>query len=251
MIKTGGDDRKVGRGLSGPTIVNADSERIKAQGKLEARSLSRPSVPIEWFGMRARVVVVASVCALVLGFVIWHLRSGKPGNQAAAPATLANAITEPSGPLTTDDSAPTAIYAHNLMLRRGPDFRIYVRWLRGEMIRTRRDVNPRFDDPESFSLEIKTGVIRANIGDIGNFLNAGGVANSPLKNITLLADGDQIKLKGTLHKLIPLPVELLGGVTVNRGQSDSTARYKTECPENSIEGASWRIAHQLSGPLSA
>jgi hypothetical protein len=39
------------------------------------------------------------------------------------------------------------------------------------------------------------------------------VANSPLKNITLLAEADQIKLKGTLHKVIPLPVELLGGVT--------------------------------------
>ena len=98
------------------------------------------------------------------------------------------------------------------MLRRGPDFRIYVRWLRGEMVRTRRDVNPTFDDPESFLLEIKTGVIRANIGDIGNFLNAGVGASSPLKNITLLADGDQIKLTGTLHKLISLPVELRGSV---------------------------------------
>ena len=129
------------------------------------------------------------------------------------PATLSHAITDPSGPLTTSDSAPTAIYAHNLMLRRGPDFRIYVRWLRGQMIRSRPNVNPTFDDPESFSLDIKSGVVRANIGDIGIFLNAGGVANSPLKNITLLADGDQIKLKGTLHKVIPLPVELLGGVT--------------------------------------
>lgn len=113
----------------------------------------------------------------------------------------------------TTDSAPTAIYAHNLMLRKGPDFRIYVRWLRGNMVRTRRDVNPTFDDPESFFLEIKTGVIRANIGDIGNFLNAGGMPASPLKNITLLAEGDSIKLTGTLHKLIPLPVELLGSVT--------------------------------------
>ena len=68
-------------------------------------------------------------------------------------------------------------------------------------------MNPTFDDPESFFLEIKTGVIRANIGDIGNFLNRGGVAGSPLTNITLHADGDQIKLKGILHKLIPLPVE--------------------------------------------
>jgi hypothetical protein len=83
------------------------------------------------------------------------------------------------------------------------------------MVRTRRGVNPTFDDPESFFLEIKTGVIRANIGDIGNFLNAGGVANSPLREITLLADSDQIKLKGTLHKLISMPVELLGTVAAS------------------------------------
>jgi len=80
------------------------------------------------------------------------------------------------------------------------------------MVRTRHGTNPTFDDPESFNLEIKTGVVRANIGDIGNFLNAGGVANSPLKNITLLADGDQIKLKGTLHKLISFPVEVKGTI---------------------------------------
>jgi hypothetical protein len=73
-------------------------------------------------------------------------------------------------------------------------------------------MNPTFDDPESFFLEIKTGVVRANIGDIGNFLNVGGVAGSPLRNITLLAEGDQIKLKGTLHKIISLPIELLGSV---------------------------------------
>ncbi len=49
-------------------------------------------------------------------------------------------------------------------------------------------------------------MIRANIGDIGNFLNARGVADSPLRNITILADGDQIKLKGTLRKIISLDV---------------------------------------------
>jgi hypothetical protein len=45
-------------------------------------------------------------------------------------------------------------------------------------------------------------------------LNAGGIANSPLKNITLSGDGNHIKLKGTLHKMIPLPVELTGDIAV-------------------------------------
>jgi hypothetical protein len=161
--------------------------------------------------MRARVAVPISVCILLLGFWIWHLRS-RPASQPAA--SEASTATSPPGTTTagTPDSAPTAVYAHNLMLRKGPDFRIYVRWLRGNMVRTRHNVNPTFDDPESFLLEIKTGIIRANIGDIGNFLNAGGVANSPLRDITLLADAYQIKLRGTLHKLISMPVELLGSV---------------------------------------
>jgi len=74
-------------------------------------------------------------------------------------------------------------------------------------------MNPSFDDPESFVLEVKTGVIRANVGDISYFLNAVGSATSRLKNITLSGDGDQIKLQGTLHKIIPLPIELVGKIT--------------------------------------
>jgi len=159
--------------------------------------------------MRLRLVVLIAVPLLLLGLLIWrlHLRTtGLTSTDSATPAAV-----EASVP-STPETAPTSIYAHNLMLRKGPDFRIYVRWLRGQMVRTRHGTNPTFDDPESFNLEIKTGVVRANIGDIGNFLNAGGVANSPLKNITLLADGDQIKLKGTLHKLISFPVEVKGTI---------------------------------------
>jgi hypothetical protein len=162
--------------------------------------------------MRARVVVPVSVVAILLVFLLWHLRS--TGLASKPPASAHSSSMEAVTPstLASSPSAPTVVYAHNLMLRRGPDFRVYIRWLRGEMIRSHREVNPTFDNPESFSLEIRTGVIRANIGDIGKFLNAGGVATSPLRNITLLADGDQIKLNGTLHKVISLPVDLLGSV---------------------------------------
>ena len=162
--------------------------------------------------MRARLAVLISVCVLLLTWLAWHLRSKNPAGQPAASAISVGASSGSTTFPTTPDSAPTAVYAHNLMLRKGPDFRIYVRWLRGDLVRTRQNVNPTFDDPESFRIDVKTGIIRANIGDIGNFLNAGGVANSPLRDITLLAEDDHIKLKGTLHKLISIPVELLGSV---------------------------------------
>ncbi len=176
-------------------------------------TLRESTVPIEYFFMRARLAILGSVCVLLLGLLLaWHLRSKKAATQPPASAVSTGTSSVATTIPATPESAPTAVYAHNLMLRKGPNFRIYVRWLRGDLTRTRQNVNPTFDDPESFRIDVKTGVIRANIGDIGNFLNAGGVANSPLRDITLLAEDDHIKLKGTLHKLISMPVELLGTV---------------------------------------
>ncbi len=96
------------------------------------------------------------------------------------------------------------------MLRKGPDFRIYVRWIRGQMLRTRKQVNPSFDDPDSFLLEIEKGVIRANIGDVSNFLNANLPDGAPLRKITVSPEGEQLVLRGTAHKLFSFPVELKG-----------------------------------------
>ncbi len=162
--------------------------------------------------MRVRLAIVVSLCILILIFAVWRFRSNGTAPQLTLSASSTGASLQ--APTSSDiaSSASTSIFAHNLMLRKGPEFRIYVRWLKGKMVRTRRDTNPSFDDPDSFVIEINSGVVRANIGDIGKFLNAGGVADSPLKNITILADGDLIKLQGTLHKLISLPVEVFGSV---------------------------------------
>lgn len=171
--------------------------------------------------MRVRLAVLASIVVVSGLLLLWRFSAARRGEPAGAIAnssnTLSSALSATQGAMALSDFSPTAISAHNLMLRKGPDFRIYVRWLRGQMVRTRRNVNPTFDDPESFVLDIKSGIVRANIGDIGNFLNAGGIANSPLKNITLLADGDQVKLKGTLHKLISFPVEVKGTIAAAAG----------------------------------
>src|SRR5689334_22096370 len=101
--------------------------------------------------MRARLAVLIAVASLLLILVFWRLLSappprGRPAVSIASFGTSSSAATA----VATPGPAPTAVHAHNLMLRRGPDFRIYVRWLKGEMVRTHRDVNPTFDDPESF-----------------------------------------------------------------------------------------------------
>lgn len=78
------------------------------------------------------------------------------------------------------------------------------------MVRTHPKVVPSLDEPESFVLEIQKGVIHANIGDICNYLNASSPPDAPLKNISIQPEGDHLKLHGTLHKVVPLPIELVG-----------------------------------------
>lgn len=139
-----------------------------------------------------------------------RLAARKP---AAVPAARFDrtAAGDPGISVKAGEGSPTLVYAHNLLLRKGPQFRIYVRWIRGRMVRTSRGVNPSFDDPDSFVLEIDKGVIRANIGDIGNFLNA-AAAKSSMTGIKVAPEGDRIRLTGTVHKGVPLPVSLAGSL---------------------------------------
>ena len=105
---------------------------------------------------------------------------------------------------------PTLIYAHNLLLQKGPHFRIYIRWIRGQMVRTQRQVNPSFDAPESFLLEIQKGVISVRLQDLTDFLNAGAPGSVPLKNVSIQVAGNQVTLHGTAHKILPMPVKIVG-----------------------------------------
>jgi hypothetical protein len=171
--------------------------------------------------MRRRLTLLVSAVVILLLLLFWRFQAKKQTTESSMPPTAyappSNTSTTTPPRSTSSDSAPTNVYAHNLMLRKGPSFRVYVRWLRGQMARARRGVNPSFDDPDSFFLDIKTGVLRANIGDISNFLNAGGMQNSPLKNIALSGNGDQVKLNGTLHKVVPLPIEMIGTIAAASG----------------------------------
>jgi hypothetical protein len=154
------------------------------------------------------------VIATLLGWWLWRAkRVAVPPviNEPSDAVVISGNARDAAG---ASNSAPTNVYAHNLMLRKGSTgFRVYVRWLRGQMARTSRNVNPSFDDPDSFFIDVKAGVVHTNVGDLANFLNE-GITNSPLTNIKLSGDGDQLKLNGTLHKVVPLPIEVIATIGV-------------------------------------
>lgn len=185
------------------------------------------------------MILAAAAVVVVLAVAMWRSRTTpRPGvPEPVTASSEANTTTPPS--LTAPDLMATNVSAHNLLLRKGPNFRFYVRWLRGQMSRTKRGVNPSFDDPDSFSLDIRSGVLRANIGDIANFLNTGGMGASPLKNIQLSGDGDQVKLSGTIRKVIPITVELRGtlsAVNNNRIQIHVTKINVLKVPLKALLG---------------
>ncbi|HEX4229219.1 MAG TPA: hypothetical protein VHZ07_11150 [Bryobacteraceae bacterium] len=152
----------------------------------------------------------------LIGGAFWlGWRSHRAPRESASASAEGTSIGLPDEePNASADAGPTDVYAHNLMLRKGPSFRVYVRWLRGQLVRASKNEIPSFDDSDSFFIEIHDGVLRANIGDLANYLNSGGLGNSPLKNVTLWGNGTQINLKGTLHKVVPLPVQITGQLAI-------------------------------------
>ena len=161
---------------------------------------------------RFRLLAGSLLALLVIALLVWYWKSrSQPPNQS--PASAANRVQPASAPTPVAERSATRIHAHNLLLRKGPNFHVYVRWLDGSLARTRRDVSPSFDRPQSFDLFIQTGVIRVNIGDIGHYIDS-SVSGSPLKHVTLLADGRNLKLTGIIHQVIPLPVQVIASVSV-------------------------------------
>jgi hypothetical protein len=158
-------------------------------------------------------VIAAIIVALLFGcFLGWFAMRRAASAGAANSSGNAASITPGSQTPSGDDLAPTLVYAHNIMLRKGPDFRIYIAWIAGRMVRTKQNVNPSFDDADSFILQIEKGVIRANIGDICKYLNSTAAQYTPLKDIDIQPDGELVKIRGTLKKVVPLPIEIVGSL---------------------------------------
>jgi hypothetical protein len=140
-----------------------------------------------------------------------------PGSDS--PAHLVKADANITGPAQSPQAAAavagslTRIHAHNLLLRKGPEFRVYILWLNGHLVPTKQDTTPSLDQPNSFVIEIQDGVIHARMADLSHYMNTRAAPATPLQKISISGDGDRISLHGTLHKLlVPLPVALEGSV---------------------------------------
>ena len=82
-----------------------------------------------------------------------------------------------------------------------------VSQLRGVMISTTAGAPPVFDDQRSYTLHLNSARIAMDMASLQALMNRHvfGYEGSPLKNLTVSAEGPRVKLKGTLHKGVDVP----------------------------------------------
>ncbi|MGC2109441.1 MAG: hypothetical protein WA655_07980 [Candidatus Korobacteraceae bacterium] len=136
--------------------------------------------------------------------------SSRPADEKPASADTASVRSDTARRITP--GGETAVLIHNVILNEPPGYKLRVRWLRGQMRPTKAGVVPSFDDPNSFTLAVQDGVIALSLADVAAVLNGGGLKGTPLSNVSLADQGQQLKLNGTLHKGLPLPIEMISDV---------------------------------------
>ncbi len=128
---------------------------------------------------------------------------------AAQPVSLASA---------TDNEDPesyTNVLIHNVVIITAQQTRMKVKWMRARMYPTKRNVPASFDDLTSFRLQISEGLMGMNVTDLATLLKRGSMRESPMHNLQIYAEGGQLRITGTLRKIVPLPVQLIADITAS------------------------------------
>jgi hypothetical protein len=90
-----------------------------------------------------------------------------------------------------------------------------IRSLHGALLRRSKANPPAFDDKRSFIMRIDSGTIGIRADSLTNLMNNYVFAypKAPLKKITISTKGNQIKMAAKMHKVIDVPVRIVGNLT--------------------------------------
>jgi hypothetical protein len=154
--------------------------------------------------------------ALLLASILCITACGrKTAPNSKANGQQATTSTRPVQPLAENPPPAqtyTDIILHDVQLQESAGVTLNVHWLRGRMYPAQAGVIPSLDNPRSFTLDVQDGVISVSLPDVAKLLNTRVLKGSPLSNIKLAAEGTQLKINGTLHKIIPIPIQVLADV---------------------------------------
>jgi hypothetical protein len=119
----------------------------------------------------------------------------------------------PSAHSGTDPASFARITAHHVIFHESSGIRLRASWLQGRLYPTRPNAIPSLDDPTSFRVEVESGVTGISLSDLSRSLVSGVLKDSKLTRVKISARGPrQIEIAGMLHRVVSLPVKLLGEI---------------------------------------
>lgn len=117
-------------------------------------------------------------------------------------------------PVETQGSgkSETQVEMVNVNLHLDPVLLLRIRHLEGQFLPTRKGQPPTFDDKLSYIVAIDSAEVAVSLASMTHAMNTYvfGGPDAPLKNLTLSAEGGQIKQSGTLKKGPGVPFEVVG-----------------------------------------
>jgi hypothetical protein len=155
------------------------------------------------------VILVATAC------------SKKPAPPAQA-RPIRNDASSPPVDLATQNIAATAqpytdVFLHDVKFLETGGVSLDVSWMSGRMYPAEKGVTPSLDNPQSFTLDVQNGLVSISLFDVAKLLNTRVLKGSSLSDVKLTPRGNQLQITGTLHKVVPLPIQVLADVGVSAG----------------------------------
>ena len=135
-------------------------------------------------------------------------------------AAVAPPRSPPPSPIGRDSlvlasGTPTHVTMRNVDFHVGDGVLLRIAMLDGHMLSEKHGVVD-FDDKRSYVLSLDTGVVALTPTDLTNLMNRYVFAypGAPLSNLSVSVRGDQLGLKGTLHKGVEIPFDITSTVTL-------------------------------------
>ena len=125
------------------------------------------------------------------------------------------------------DSRSVHTEMHNVMYHFTDASAVHIAYLEGELVPTTQTGIPVFDDPNSFTLNVRSAEMSIATDALASALNqyAFAASDAPIKGIRISNQGGKLNLQGRLHSKGNIPFESVGSLSVT---PDGEIRVHTE-----------------------
>jgi hypothetical protein len=154
-----------------------------------------------------------SLLCFTAALLLVSCRSARTDAKPAAPQPEQVAAQPPEIPEVA--GAVTHVEMVNVNLHLDPALILRIRYLEGQFLPTRKGRPPAFDDKLSYIVAIDSAEVGVSMASMTHAMNAYvfNEPDAPLKDLTLSAQGAEIKQTGTLKKGPGIPFEMVGVIS--------------------------------------